>query len=501
MPGSKPPSSDLAGYRQQADRFLAEMMEEYYLQLAGHKDALEIEPIYERYASLTTLEAAQSLGAEADRDPELRELWKFAADGFLAKLTTEQEERASELQSTLEIEVEGETIGFRMIRPTIANEADREKRRKLELARCEVADEHLNPVYLEMADVMREAVPQLGSPNYYELYLRFGFRLEELAAQCRSYLSSTERMFEDAIDRLMRARVGVSLAEAERWDSPRFFRAAEWDEHFPSDGMVPALEATLTELGIDLSAQSNIELDVEQREKKSPRAFCAAIEIPDRVMLVIQPKGGLDDWRVLFHEAGHAEHFANTARDLEPEQKRLGDRAVSEGWAFLMEHMVDDPPWLRRRLDFGDPAQLAADSAVSLLWLSRRYAAKLLYELELHQAEDLTAMKPRYVELLQDALKIAPSEVDWLADVDGGFYASEYLRAWAFEAQMRFHLRERFGNDWFTKREAGALLRELWSLGQKPTADELLRNLTGAEIELEAVAERAREALSSSVSV
>jgi hypothetical protein len=65
---------------------------------------------------------------------------------------------------------------------------------------------------------------------------------------------------------------------------------------------------------------------------------------------------------------------------------------------------------------------------------------------------------------------------------------------------MRFHLRERFGSDWFTKREAGSLLRELWSLGQKPTADELLRDVTGAEIELEAVAERAREGLGSSVS-
>jgi hypothetical protein len=501
MPAAPPTSSDLAGYRQQADRFLAEMMEEYYLHLAGHKEALEIEPIYERYAELTTLEAAQSLGAAVDGDRGVRELWRFACDGFLGKLTTRQEERAGELSATLEVEVDGEKVGFRMLRPTIANEPDREKRHKLELARCDVADENLNPIYLEAAQIMRQAVPELGSENYYDLYLRFGFRLEELAAQCRAYLASTERMFEDAADRLMRARVGVSLAEAERWDTPRLLRAPEWDEHFPSDRMLPALETSLVDLGVDLSAQSNVELDVEQREKKSPRAFCAAIEIPDRVLLVIQPKGGLDDWRALFHEAGHAEHFANTARELEVEEKRLGDRAVTEGWAFLVEHMVDDPTWLRRRLDLGDPGALAADSAVSLLWLSRRYAAKLLYELELHQAPDVTAMKSRYVELLGDALKVSPSETDWLADVDGGFYATEYLRAWAFEAQMRFHLRERFGNDWFTKPEAGSLLRELWSLGQKPTADEILRELTGAEIELEAVAERAREALDSSVSV
>ena len=60
---------------------------------------------------------------------------------------------------------------------------------------------------------------------------------------------------------------------------------------------------------------------------------------------------------------------------------------------------------------------------------------------------------------------------------------------------METYLRERFGTTWFAKREAGSLLRELWAEGQRPTADEILRDLTGSEIELEAVAEQVREAL------
>ena len=72
---------------------------------------------------------------------------------------------------------------------------------------------------------------------------------------------------------------------------------------------------------------------------------------------------------------------------------------------------------------------------------------------------------------------------------------TEYLRSWAFEAQLRAHLRERFGNAWFAKREAGSLLRELWSEGQRYNADELLNEVTGAELEMEAVAERVREDL------
>jgi hypothetical protein len=213
------------------------------------------------------------------------------------------------------------------------------------------------------------------------------------------------------------------------------------------------------------------------------------------VVLVIQPIGGVDDWRALFHEAGHTEHFAHTRADLSLEERRLGDYAVTEGWAMLMEHLVQDAAWLNRRLDVPRPAEFVAESATGLLYLVRRYCAKLLYELELHEADDPAPLANRYVEILGDALKISPSPTDYLADVDAGFYCTEYLRAWAFEAQLKRFLREKFGSAWFTRRDAGSLVRELWAEGQRPTADELLKELTSTEIELEAVAEYARDSL------
>src|SRR5256885_763315 len=101
---------------------------------------------------------------------------------------------------------------------------------------------------------------------------------------------------------------------------------------FPQDKMLPALQKTLEDLGVDLRRQENVELDVEKRPQKTPRAFCAPIEVPGRVVLVIQPVGGPDDWRALFHEAGHTEHFANTSPDLPIEWRRLGGHAGTEGW-------------------------------------------------------------------------------------------------------------------------------------------------------------------------
>jgi hypothetical protein len=95
-----------------------------------------------------------------------------------------------------------------------------------------------------------------------------------MAEQCRAFLDATERMWEDAGDRLFRERVGVGLTEAQRFDTARVFRAPAWDPSFPGDRMMPALEATLADLGIDLYAQKNVELDIEQREKNRRGLFC-----------------------------------------------------------------------------------------------------------------------------------------------------------------------------------------------------------------------------------
>ena len=121
-----------------------------------------------------------------------------------------------------------------------------------------------------------------------------------------------------------------------------------------------------------------------RRARSARRSRC-----PGKVMLVIQPIGGPDDWRALFHEAGHAEHFANTRAELTVEERRLGDSAVTEGWAMLMEHLTNDPVWLARRLDFPRPAEFASEGAAQLLFFVRRYCAKLLYELEFHATDDV----------------------------------------------------------------------------------------------------------------
>lgn len=494
---STPAATDfeLDAYRLELERFWAEREEEYYLHFAGHKPTLDLESVYERHPALTDLETVRRIGLAVSGSKN-RELYRFGCEAVVDGRKRELAERTAELEATLETTLDGETIGYRLLPPTIANSPDRSRRQALEEARNALTEEHLAPVLLDAHHRVRATADELGARSLVELYRGpFAFDLDGLAAQCEALLDSTEKLYETWMDRSLRESVGTGLADAERWDVRRWFRSTEWDSGFPADRMLPALEGTLAGLGIDLGAQENVELDIEARPTKDPRAFCVGIEVPGRVVLVIQPMGGVDDWLALFHEAGHTEHFANTSAELRAEERLAGDNAVTEGWAALLERLVIDATWLTRLLAFPKPTEFAKRGALQDLYFARRYSAKLLYERELYEAEDPTTMASRYVELLGDALKIEPSPTDYLADVDDHFYCTAYLRSWAFEAQLSAHLRERFGTDWFTRREAGSLLRELWELGQQPTADELLKDVTGAPIEFESVAESIRARL------
>ena len=96
---SETPTSpvELDAYRADADRFIAELDEEYYLHYAGLKDRLDLEAIYERHAMLTELETVQAIGASVNGDRRTRELWHFGCDGYIGKLTREHAEKEAAL--------------------------------------------------------------------------------------------------------------------------------------------------------------------------------------------------------------------------------------------------------------------------------------------------------------------------------------------------------------------------------------------------------------------
>ena len=481
---------DLDDFRNSAESFLEAIEREYYLQGAGHKLELELEPIYERHAGLCSAERIAELrelagAASGEHARGLRYLAQFALDGLLGELTRAETEEVARLESVLELEVGGEPVPFRQVVIEQANEADPERRLALERAQSQAVAERLTPILREALERSHAACRELGWGGYADAYadlrqLDFG----ALAEQTERVLAGTEDAYAGALAPRLEESALPPLGELRRADLPRLYRAPELDAGFDGSRLVEAFARTMAGLGVDVSAQPNVHLDTEARATKSPRAFCSPLRVPDEVHLVVAPIGGREDFGAMMHEGGHLEHYANTAAGLPFEYRYLGDNGVTESFAFLFERLGEDPAWLADVLGIESAEPVLAHARASWLVLLRRYCAKLAYERELHaDAPDLEALPGRYAELLGGATRVAWPQEPWLLDVDPGFYVVCYLRAWALETHWRRALRERFGERWYAEPEAGKWLLGLWRNGQRLPAEELLGEALGERLD------------------
>jgi len=472
-------------FEKHAEAFQEEINREYYQVLAGLKEQLEIAAIYERYADLFAEDTVQALLGQR-QDKQGRYLAQMATMGYLEQKVKDLTEAITNFILKATVEWDGEEIPYQAVQPRLSNEPVMERRHEL-YARQRAVAAKSNDQRAERFQAMYGAAQGLGFTDYTTLCDQLeDLHLAWLTEQMKAFLDRTEEVYVEQLAHYL-ATIGVPEDEADVSDSLYLFRALHFDELFPAERMILALRATLAGLGIDMDSQEGLELDTEPRPLKSPRAFCAPIRVPDEVKLVIKPIGGQNDYRALFHEAGHAQHAVNTAADLPFAFKRLGDNSVTEGYAFLFDNLIRNSHWLREVLETPEGEDYVRFSRFYKLWYLRRYGAKLLYEQELHAKAEAPAS--RYTELLGDALKVGIAPEKYLEDVDDAYYAAQYLRAWIFEVQMRHYLEREYGLAWFTQPAAGRFLMDLWRQGQRDNVVELARQMGYEGLDLEPLTE------------
>jgi hypothetical protein len=474
-------SLDLQAYRSEAEAFLGELDREFYLHFSGQQDDYGIEAVYERHPGLFERQAVEELRADG-----AGALLEFAVQGLIGRETKAETAELARREAAIEIEVDGKRMPYREASVAQANESDPERRVAIDNARNQALDEQLNPLLLELFERGRGLTRELGWPSAVAMCEELsGIDLRALGRQAKGLLAATDATYEPLVAPHLEEQLGFGFERLRRADLTAFFRAPSLDRWFPQERLVASLVETLAGLGIDVESQAGVRLDTDARPKKSPRAFCAPVRVPDEVYLVIARIGGRDDYAALYHEAGHTEHYAHMEASLPVEDRYLGDNSVTEGFAFLLEHLTDDALWLERILAVDEPDEVVRHAEAVKLIFVRRYCSKLAYELELHDEQaSLDAMPGRYSELLGSAVRVDWPRTTWLADVDPFFYAARYLRAWALETHLRTALGERFGPAWFQEPAAGDLLRSLWRPGQRRDADELLAELSGEALDL-----------------
>ncbi len=459
-----------------------ELSTEGRLVRVGLKDEQQTAAILQKFDWLCGREPLEFIRDERDgaADADTRE-WRDRLYYALVELYLYRQVAplSDHLQTALaKKEVAG--IPYYNLAPRLQNEPDFDRREQLG-EMIDAVHVEFNPQKLELLrreiDILKV---DLGQPSYRD-YCRQKkqFKYPALEAGLRESLARTEPVYRRHIARWTDRKVGRPFGALNRYHASYLLRLNDFDAHFPKDALVERLTAALRHLGIDLAQAPNIHLDLENRPKKTPRAFCSAPKIPAEVWLVIKPAGGLNDYETFLHEAGHALHFGCSRADLPYEYRHLArSYALSEIYSFLLQNLVQDVGWLRAvaRVDEAAARQIRYEKILSDLFMYRRYVAKFLAEWEFFQQPDL-GNGEIYARTLTAATGFVYRPTNYLFDMDSEFYSADYLRAWLGEAQLREYLQQQYGPTWWSNAAAGKFLVGLWHQAGQPDAETVIAQL------------------------
>ncbi|MEP6495697.1 MAG: hypothetical protein ABJF01_23640 [bacterium] len=482
--------------RKGGETFSEEISREYYLAHAGLKATAELQPVYARHAGILgpdalefALEELKAAPADSEEQRSARLFVEWQAEAQSARQLTALDEREIAWEGSAVVRVaDGRQIEYEAVSIEMANSTDQRDRHAIEAARAKLVEDELSPIRRERFQRERDITEQLGiAPGYNATFeLLSGVPLSGLKAECEQFLRDTQALWDEVLPEFAKRVLGMSPRDLTRSDALALFRAREFDAYFAPNQMETSILRQVRDMGIDPLAAGRIILDTGEREGKRSRAFCAPVRIPDEVYLVLRPHGGQTDWTTFLHELGHALHFANMRPDLPFEFRHLGDNSITEGYAMLFDHLMEDTGWLKRYTELG-PAQMSPfirSIGITELHFLRRYCAKLIYETELYGGQiSWESLPDLYVEQLSAATTFRYNRADAFVDVDPHYYSARYLRAWQLQALLTETLVERYDGDWWRNPRAGPwVCAALFGEGQREMAHEQAQRVAGKKL-------------------
>ena len=482
------PGSAVDAFEQRLDAYLQERSEEARAVRVGEKETSEQAAIVARYADLFTREQHDAL-LEAEAAAEGREKESVARlrltcqDGIVTLELAEREDALENALLAARVPWGGEELPLRSAQARLAVEPGYGDRDTLGRAVLEVSasfNDHRRSLLADRHGLESE-ITGIAEP--------VARNEAEKGVPLRPILGAVDRARVEGTPGFtpQRQRWLDRLLGPDREETPAsahmawIRRLSPLEATYAKERSVPVCLSTLRSLGLDLDAEPGIRPDLEDRPQKSPRACVIAADPPRVVHLITRAQGGLHDYEAFLHEAGHALHYAGCDPALPLSFRRISrDHALTEIYSFLLDSISCEPGWHAEHFGLPDSeAEENADAArFSNTLLFRRYSAKLGYELDFWTRFPADGGTPDgYEERLTAATGIRYPAANHLADMDAGFYSADYLRAWIRSAQLRAHLRREVGEDWWRRAETGALLRDLFREGTRPTTEEIAERI------------------------
>ena len=471
-------------FEERLNSYLYERSEEARAVRVGEKETSEQAEIVARYADLFTREQHECLRVEEEAavDEERERLYRLREACLGGLVVSELAERMDRFENEFlaaRVEFRGESLPLRSAQAMLAILDDYSDREELGDLAAD-ASAAFNDDRQELLAAGEALDAELsGDPDPVgRSARRKAIDLHVLADALGRAAAEQDESYGQLRERWVERILGEGReAEPASYHVSYLRRLSPLADTYTKERSVPVCLESLSRLGFDMASEEHIRLDLDDRPQKNPRACVIASDPPNVVHLITRAQGGLHDYQGLLHEAGHALHYAGVDPALPYTFRRLSrDHALTEIYSFLLESVSREPGWHAEHFELS--ASEAEENAEATRFLDvilfRRYAAKLDHELELWaDFEHAPDYAPKYAERLRAATGFRYRPDGYLADMDDGFYSADYLRAWIRAAQLRAHLRETIGSDWWERRETGDFLRGLFAEGTRPSSEDI----------------------------
>lgn len=293
-----------------------------------------------------------------------------------------------------------------------------------------------------------------------------------LGAAAERFLRDSDSLYRELAADWVPRLSGVPLDQWRGADLSYSFGADPFRQQFSRDSVAIVFARWMSEMGINPDTLRAIEVQI--MPLGTARSQTYVISLPTDIRVVVADRGGSRLYGEYFHEMGHALHaLFTTERELEYTQ--LGSSAICEAAAFMIEGVLDEPDFVKRKFHF-----TAIELAEYLRWRAftklgglRRYCADVVYEQALYSEAD--SLATFYQQIQEPALGYAWSATDSAAYLRRLIEtpATEYVRGWWLASMLRERLIEKSGEDYWNAPETGAVFKSLWASGRRRTADQV----------------------------
>ncbi|MBX3467412.1 MAG: hypothetical protein KF878_11020 [Planctomycetes bacterium] len=355
-----------------------------------------------------------------------------------------------------------------------------EQRSEIEEARLEAA-RTLVPLMTEKIAVEQGIARSLGAANVLELRRRTtGLDTAEVGALARQILERTGDLYREVMGWTVRKRLGVNLEDARRCDVPYVLagRFLDYADAFTAADMLKRTKGFLGRMGVDLTASGRLAVEVETPEPGSPpRAYVGAIHVPNDVRLVLEVGEGQRDWLTFLGALGRALFLGHINPDAPFEQRALGDPSLDLAYAALFRHLLLDPEWLKRSLEFSRPRDYLILAYLERLYDLRLCCGRVLYELQLRERGSAEGMDEVFDGIMRQAIGVRTPKELYLHDVRFPLHSITQLRARLFEPLLTLHLLHYFDESWWGNPRCGPFLQRSWWTGHRFSVEELAKEM------------------------